>query len=149
MTHLDPEYTIGGINDPFLVISLLRVLTDCFTLCEKNNIQIPTKTTEIIEKFITYSVHLYKPNKKTVNSVLYEFARLALFFKNSQDLISCGFDILNQLLEDVEGSSNFRFVSLNLLKNFENYSQKSLNKLQSHCELVLEILKNEDEDDSL
>lgn len=81
--------------------------------------------------------------------MLYEFARLALFFKNSQDLISCGFDILNQLLEDVDGSSNFRFVSLNLLKNFENYSQKSLNKLKSHCELVLEILKNDDEDDSL
>lgn len=95
LTHLDPEYTIGGINDPFLVINLLRVLTDCLTICEKNGRKIPQKTSEMIEKFITYSVHLYKPNKKTVNSVLYEFARLALFFKNSQDLITSGFDILN------------------------------------------------------
>lgn len=36
LTHLDPEYTVGGINDPFLVISLLRLLTDCLTLCEQN-----------------------------------------------------------------------------------------------------------------
>ena len=83
LTHLDPEYTIGGINDPFLVISLLRLLTDCLTICEKNKVSLPKKTFDVIEKFITYSVHLYKPNKKTVNSVLYEFARLALFFKNS------------------------------------------------------------------
>ena len=47
------------------------------------------------------------------------------------------------------GSSNFKFVSLNLLKNFENYSESSLKKLHSHCELVLNFLINEEEDDSL
>lgn len=50
---------------------------------------------------------------------------------------------------EVDGSSNFKFVSLNLLKNFENYSENALKMLDSHCELVLEILRNENEEDSL
>ena len=33
---------------------------------------------------ILYSMNLYKPDKKTVNAVLYELARLALYFKNSE-----------------------------------------------------------------
>lgn len=52
-----------------------------------------------VEKMIVYSMSLYKPDKKTVNSVLYELARLALFFKNSEQLTSCGFHIINQLME--------------------------------------------------
>lgn len=35
---------------------------------------------------------------------------------------------------------NFKFVSLNLLKNFENYSENALKMLDAHCALVLEIL---------
>jgi hypothetical protein len=64
-------------------------------------------------------------------------------------MTSYGFHILNQLLEVVEGSSNFKFVSLNLLKNFENFSASALNKLKAHCELVLDILRTEGEDESL
>lgn len=55
-----------------------------------------------IEKMIFYTIGVYKPNKKTVNAVLYELARLALFFKNSESLTSCGFHILNQLMDSKE-----------------------------------------------
>lgn len=149
MTHLDPEYTISGINDPFLVISMLRAITNSLTLAKLHNVDLGASCHENIEKLVIYSMSLYKPNKKTVNSVLYEIARLALFYKNSEQLTSCGFHILNQLMEAVDGSSNFRFVSLNLLKNFENFSSNSLNKLKVHCDLVLDILNNDSEDDSL
>lgn len=134
MTHLDPEYTISGINDPFLVITLLRALTNCLNVAKKKNVELDSSLHDNIEKLIVYTISLYKPNKKTVNSVLYEIAWLSLFYKNSEQLTSYGFHILNQLMEIVEGSSNFKFVSLNLLKNFENFSQNSLNKLKGHCE---------------
>ena len=92
---------------------------------------------------IIYNISMCKPNEKTINAVLYEFAKLALFFKHSEELTSCGFHILNQLMETKETSPNFKFASLNLLKNFENYSEKALSMLNSHCELVLSILEDE------
>lgn len=95
MTHLDPEYTISGVNDPFLVISLLRALTNCLNIAKQKNVELNPSLHENIEKLIVYSIGLYKPNKKTVNSVLYEIARLALFYKNSEQLTSYGFHILN------------------------------------------------------
>lgn len=36
-------------------------------------------------------------------------------------------------METNESSSNFKFASLNLLKNFENYSDSSLKILNTHC----------------
>lgn len=95
MTHLDPDYTICGINDPFLIITLLRTITNSLNLAKKNGIKLPDSLHENLEKLILYCVSLYKPSKKTVNSVLYEIARLALFYKNSEQLTSCGFHILN------------------------------------------------------
>ncbi len=96
---------------------------------------------------IFYTIGTFKPNKKTVNAVLYELARLALFFKNSENLTSCGFHILNQLMEGkakedpsriemyikVETNPNLQFASLNLLKDFENYSENALKMLKIHC----------------
>ena len=84
MTHLDPDYTISGINDPFLVISLLRLLTLSVNMAKKSNFIIEQSVHDSIEKLIIYCVSLYKPSKKTVNSVLYEIARLALFYKSSE-----------------------------------------------------------------
>ena len=52
-------------------------------------------------------------------------------------------------METQVASPNFKFVSLNLLKNFENYSESALKMLDTHCALVLEILEKENEDDSL
>ncbi len=104
---------------------------------------------ESVEKFITFAISMFKPNKKTVNAVLYELARLALFFTNSEQLTSCGFHILNELMETQENTPNFKFASLNLLKNFENYSENALAMLSNHCKKIMLILKNEDEDDSL
>lgn len=72
-----------------------------------------------------------------------------MFYKNSKQLISCGFHILNELMEVEGNSSNFKFVSLNLLKNFENYSENALKELDTHCELILNFLRDDDEDDSL
>lgn len=43
-------------------------------------------------------------------------------------------------METQVSSPNFKFVSLNLLKNFENYSENALKMLDTHCALVLEIL---------
>lgn len=48
-----------------------------------------------------------------------------------------------------ESAPNFKFASLKLLSNFENYSQSSLKILNPHCELLINILKSEEEDDSL
>jgi len=31
---MDPEYSISGVNDPFLVISLLRALTNCLNIAK-------------------------------------------------------------------------------------------------------------------
>ncbi len=74
MTHMDPEYSISGVNDPFLVISLLRALTNCLNIAKQKNVELNPSLHENIEKLIVYSIGLYKPNKKTVNSVLYEIA---------------------------------------------------------------------------
>lgn len=71
MTHLDPDYTICGINDPFLVITLLKVLMNSLNLAKVNNFNLPQTVNNNIEKLIIYCVSLYKPNKKIVNSVLY------------------------------------------------------------------------------
>lgn len=84
MTHLDPEYTVSGVNDPFLIISLLRSLTNCLNASKRKGVELDSGLHENIEKLIIYSLGLYKPNKKTVNSVLYEIARLALFYRNSE-----------------------------------------------------------------
>lgn len=55
------------------------------------------------------AIKMFQPNKKTVNAVLYELARLALFYKNSEDLTSCGFYILNLLMENKENENNLNF----------------------------------------
>lgn len=74
---------------------------------------------------------------------------MALFYKDSEELTSCGFHILNQLMDIDEKSPNFKFASLNLLKNFGNYSDNTLKMLTTHCEAALAILNDEDQDDSL
>ena len=48
-----------------------------------------------------------------------------------------------------ESTPNFKFASLKLLSNFENYSSSSLKILSPHCDLLLNILKSDEEDDSL
>lgn len=52
-------------------------------------------------------------------------------------------------MEFKETSSNFKFVSLNLLMNFSNYSEQSLKILKTHCDLLLVILKDPTEDISI
>ena len=149
IAHLDPDYVINGVNDPFLIISLIRQINNVLIHSKKYKLDVDVMLIKEIEKLIVYAIGMFRPNKKTVNSVLYELARLALFFKNSEELTSCGFHILNQLMETKESSPNFKFASLNLLKNFENYSESALKMLDSHCELVMCILQKNDEDNSL
>jgi hypothetical protein len=102
-----------------------------------------------VVKLVFFIIGRFKPHKKAVNAVLYELARLTLFYKHNESLTSCGFHILNQLMETKESSPNFKFASLNLLKSFENISESSLKLLSNHCTLLLEIICKEDEDDSL
>ena len=33
MTHLDPEYTVNSVNDPFLMIQLLSTINKIFVNC--------------------------------------------------------------------------------------------------------------------
>lgn len=38
MTHLDPEYTICSINDPFLMITLLRTIFNTLSISKNNGV---------------------------------------------------------------------------------------------------------------
>ena len=59
MTHLDPDYTFNGINDPFLIITILRVLRNCINKCFDFSINVPIKIKQEIEKLIIYSMSIY------------------------------------------------------------------------------------------
>jgi len=63
--------------------------------CKTAEVDIEPVIHKEIEKMIFYTISVFKPNKKTINAVLYEIAKLSLFYKNSESLISCGFHILN------------------------------------------------------
>ena len=64
-------------------------------------------------------------------------------FKKSEELSSSAFMILNKLIETKDSTPNYKFVSLNLLKTIDNYSDSSLEMLDSHVTLILNILKKE------
>ena len=146
---VDPEYAINSINDPILIISIVSLLRKMFVKARNKGYKITDTYIIEVKKYIIYCISIIRPNKKTANSVLYELAKLALIFKDSNEHTSCGFHILNQLLETKDSNPNFKFVSLNLLRTFENYSTSALEMLSTHCELILNILEDEKEDNSL
>lgn len=149
VSHVDPDYSVNGINDPMLIIGLIKVLRIVYTTSQSSGFELTREFIAETQKFIIFSISIIKPNKKTANAVLYEIARLALLFNTSDELTSCGFLILNQLLDTKDTNPNFKFVSLNLLKNFENFNKSAFEMLNTHCELILNILEDPKEDASL
>ena len=149
VSHLDPDYSFHSVNDPFLIIGLLRSINGVLKKSQACGLGVDESINQDVVKLVFFIIGRFKPHKKAVNAVLYELARLTLFYKHNESLTSCGFHILNQLMETKESSPNFKFASLNLLKSFENISESSLKLLSNHCTLLLEIICKEDEDDSL
>ena len=149
VSHVDPDYAVNGINDPILLIKIIKTIRVILMTADSSNFEILRELVTETQKFIIFTISIIKPNKKTANAVLYEIARLALFFHTSEELTSCGFLILNQLLDTKDTNPNFKFVSLNLLSNFENFNQGAFEMLSTHCELILNILEDPKEDTSL
>lgn len=149
ISHVDPDYSVNGINDPILLIGMIKSLRIILVTAEANGYELLREFLVEVQKFVIFTISIIKPNKKTANAVLYEIARLALLLHTSDELTSCGFLILNQLLDTKDTNPNFKFVSLNLLKNFENFNQSAFEMLSTHCELILNILEDPKEDASL
>jgi AP-1 complex subunit gamma-1 len=142
MTHIDPDYAVRGVNDPFLLISSIRCLREMFEAAERYGVGISPRLSQIVMDTIGFVIATNKPSKNTINAVMYELARLSLIFRENDEQIACAFMILNQLIEVKDNTPNYKFVALNLIKNFKYLNAKTLEMLLPHTELILGILEN-------
>lgn len=148
ISHIDPDYAIGGVNDPFLLIAIIRCVRSMLEAAEHYGVGIAPRLAQSVTDTIGFVIASVKSSKKTINAVLYELARLSLQFREENEQVACAFMILNQLIEVKDNSPNYKFVALNLIKNFKYLNSKTLEMLLPHTELILAILES-DEDVSL
>lgn len=144
LSYSDPDYTLNLVNDPFLLITILQFIRTVLIKSEESNCPVDSGIDRAVQGLVTFVLGNVRQNKKTVNAVLYELARLALVFRNNDSQINSAFSILNQLIEVRDTVPNFKFVALNLIQNFEESSSKFIELLSSQCDLILDVLKEED-----
>ena len=142
--YADPDYSVNGVNDPFLLISMLQFLKNILVRTENCGYAIETGIQKAIQSLVTFVLANTRQNKKTINAVLYELAQLALVFGQNQEQVTAAFAILNQLIEIKDTIPNFKFVALNLIQSSQGSNDKFLKMLSSQCELIIEVLREED-----
>lgn len=144
LSYSDPDYTVNSVNDPFLLISSLQTIKNILVKAEQVDFAIEHGIQKAIQGLVVFVLSNTRQNKKAVNAVLYELAQLALVFPQSEEMVNSAFAILNQLIESKEQVPNFKFVAMNLIQAAEGGNDRFLSLLGTHCELILDVLREED-----
>lgn len=144
LSYSDPDYLANGVNDPFLLISILQLLRQTILRAEQSDISIDPAVYRTIQGLVVFVLANTKQNKKSVHAVLFELAQLALVFPDHEEMVAAAFAILIQLLESKEQVPNLKFVALKLVQTAGNSNDRFLSLVGSQCELILDVLKEED-----
>ena len=124
-----PEHSIGGVIDPFLQVSLLKLLGQLGV--GKNNEELADCLAQVATNT--------ESTKNPGNSVLYECVRTILDIEGTSGLKVLATNIMGRFL--MNRDNNLRYVALNSLLKFVKFDQIAV---QRHKQTILECLKDID-----
>lgn len=130
------EYDVGGVNDPFVQVRILRLLR---TLGEDD-----LETSEAISDILTQIATSTDPSKNVGHAVLYETAVTIMNIPSEHSLRTMAINILGRLLSAHTGDSNLRYVALALLNKIIAAGDEGLAAVQRHRVTILECLHEHD-----
>ncbi|KAI3645995.1 hypothetical protein MP228_008923 [Amoeboaphelidium protococcarum] len=133
------EHDVGGINDPFLQVMILRLLR---TL-GKGDRAASDSMNDVLAQIATNT----DGNKNVGNSILYECCLTIMNIDCDSSLRTLAINMFGKFLGNTD--NNVRYVALNTLNEATEYSnaqsvQETTNAIQRHRTTVLECLHDND-----
>lgn len=131
------DYDVGGINDPFLQVQILKLLR---ALGEGD-----VHASDSMADVLTHLSASIDSNRNVGQAVLYEALVTILSIRADASLRTMAVNILGRLMSNTT-DNNLRYVSLNLLNKFvhEGAGSGSGETVQRHRQTVLECLGDPD-----
>ncbi len=127
------EYDVGGINDPFLQVQILKLMR----VLGKGDYEASDSMSDVL----THLTASIDGNRNVGQAVLYEALVTILGIRADSSLRTMAVNVLGRLLSN-HTDNNIRYVSLNLLVKF--VATDGGETVQRHRETVLECLNDPD-----
>lgn len=124
-----PEHTIGGVTDPFLQVSLIKLMSKIA------GVEPPEEMSDCLAQVATNT----EPAKNAGNAVLYECVRTIMDIQSTSGLRVLATNIMGRFL--LNRDNNLRYVALNSLLKLVKVD---LLAVQRHKTTIIDCLKDPD-----
>lgn len=131
VSGFSPEHDIGGINDPFLQVKILRLLR----ILGQGHSEASDQMSDILAQVATNTESI----RTTGNSILYECVQTIMNVESIGGLRVLGVNILGRFLSNKD--NNIRYVALNTLSKVVSLDAQAV---QRHRETIVECVKDAD-----
>eukprot|EP00873_Tetraselmis_striata_P041901 jgi/Tetstr1/462165/TSEL_007230.t1 len=131
LSAFSPEHDVGGLNDPYLQCSILRLLR----LLGKGSSEASDTMSDILAQVATNT----EPTRNAGNAILYECVQTIMGIEATQGLRVLAINILGRFLANRD--NNIRYVALNTLSQVVAVDTQAV---QRHRNTIVECVKDAD-----
>eukprot|EP00803_Ostreobium_quekettii_P008801 evm.model.scf_548.5 EVM.evm.TU.scf_548.5 scf_548:70580-80331(+) len=131
VSGFSPEHDVGGINDPFLQVKILRLLR----VLGKGNAEASDQMSDILAQAATNT----EPTKNAGNSILYECVQTIMSIESTGGLRVLAVNILGRFLGNKD--NNLRYVALNTLAKVVTVDAQAV---QRHRTTIVDCVRDAD-----